>query len=426
MATRLNASFTVPGETRQASVDGAQEAPRDAGQEASARRPDSFSTDDYRDFGLGYEHEEFRTQLRRFIDNVLAPVAARGEEENRFPGEVYALLREHGYLAVNFPAEVGGADGDVLMGCIFYEELTRAAAGVSAGVFAHQHLACKPLLRFGTEEQKQEFMLPALRAERIGAFGLTEPDAGSDIRGIRSTARRDGDDYVINGSKIFITNGGIADFILVAARTGEGRGSDAITMFIVETSAPGFSASELKKVGNHSSSTALISLDDVRVHKSRILGQEGRGITQLKETLTEGRILVANRGLAIGQEAFELILRYAGERKAFGQEIGKFQGVAFKVADMAMRADAVRLMIYRAARLFMAGRDCTREASMGKLLASEFAVQGATTALLLHGGAGYLEEMKVARLFRDAPEAWIGEGTNEIQLMVIAKTLGLL
>lgn len=385
-----------------------------------------MAADDYRDFGLHYEHEELRTQLRRFVEDVLAPVAARGEEEGRFPLEVYSLLREHGYLAVNFPGEVGGSDGDVLMGCIFYEELTRAAAGVSAGVFAHQHLACKPLLRFGTKEQKQEFMLPALRAERIGAFGLTEPDAGSDIRGIRATARRDGDDYVINGSKTFITNGSIADFILVAARTGEGRSTDAITMFIVETDAPGFSASELKKVGNHSSSTAQIALEDVRVPQHRILGEKGRGLSQLKEILTEGRILVANRGLAIGQEAFDLILQYAGERKAFGKEIGKFQGVAFKVADMAARADVVRLMIYRAAQLFMAGRDCTREASMAKLLASEFAVQAATSSMLLHGGAGYMEEMKVARLFRDAPEAWIGEGTNEIQLLVIAKTLGLL
>lgn len=385
-----------------------------------------MAVEDYRDFGLQFEHEELRIQLRRFVEDVLAPVAARGEEEGRFPMEIYSLLREHGYLAINFSGEIGGGDGDVLMGCIFYEELTRAAAGVSAGVFAHQHLACKPLLSFGTDEQKQEFLLPALRAERIGAFGLTEPDAGSDIRGIRTTARPDGDDYVINGSKIFITNGCISDFVLVAARTSEGRSTDAITMFIVETNSPGFNASELKKVGNHSSSTAEISLDDVRVSKHHILGEKGRGLTQLKETLTEGRILVANRGLAIGQEAFDHILQYAGQRKAFGKEIGKFQGVAFKVADMAARADATRLMIYRAARLFMAGRDCTREASMAKLLASEFAVQAATTSMLLHGGAGYMEEMKVARLFRDAPEAWIGEGTNEIQLLVIAKTLNLL
>lgn len=381
---------------------------------------------EYRDFGLDYEHEEFRSQFRRLVEDRLAPLSAEGELNHRFPMEIYDLLREHGYLAVNFPADVGGGDGDLIMGCLFYEELTRAAAGVSAGVFAHQHLACKPLMNFGTDEQRSAFMLPGLRAERIGAFCLTEPNAGSDIRGIRTRARRVGDDYVLNGSKLYITNGGIADFALVAARTGDGRGSDSITVFIVETSEPGFRPAELDKVGNHSSSTCLVSIEDVRVPGHRILGEPGRGIAQLKQTLTEGRILVANRGLAIGQEAMELILRYAGEREAFDQPIGKFQGVAFKIADMAARADAVRLMIYRAARLFMAGRDCTREASMAKLLASEFAVQASTTALLLHGGAGYMEEMKVARLYRDAPEAWIGEGTNEIQQMVIAKTLGLL
>lgn len=380
----------------------------------------------FRDFGLTYEHEAFRTQFRRFVEDRLIPVAEQGEKEHRFPHEVYDLLRDHGYLAVNYPEDIGGSGGDLIMGCIFYEELTRAAAGISAGVFAQQHLGCMPLLCFGTDEQKAMFMIPALRGERIGAFALTEPDAGSDIRGIRSHARQDGDDYVINGSKVFITNGGIADYLLVAARTGEGRRSDSISMFIVETADPGMHASELDKVGNHSSSTALITLDDVRVPKHRILGEIGHGLTQLKQTLIEGRILVANRGLAIAQEAFECILRYAGERQAFGQTIGKFQGVAFKVAEMAARTDAVRLMIYRAARLCMAGQDCTREASMAKFLASDLAVQAATNALLLHGGTGYMEEMKVARLFRDAPEASIGEGTNEIQLMVIAKTLGLL
>ncbi len=385
-----------------------------------------MASDDYRDYGLDFEHQQFQEQLRRFVQDKLAPIAAQGEQDGQFPKEIYSALQQHGYLAINMPAEVGGGDGDVIMGCIFYEELTRASAGVSAGVFAHQHLACKPLLRFGTEAQKQQYLEPALRAEVIGAFGLTEPDAGSDIRGIRTTARADGDDYVLNGSKIYITNGGIADFVLVAARTGDGRSSDALTMFIVDTNTPGFSASELHKLGNHSASTAIIALADVRVHKSAILGAPGKGLSQLKETLTEGRILVANRGLGIGQEAMELILRYSGERQAFGKNIGKFQGVAFKVADMAARADAARLMIYRAARLFMAGQDCTRQASMAKLLASELAVQSATTALLLHGGAGYMEEMKVARLYRDAPEAWIGEGTNEIQLMVIAKTLGML
>jgi len=378
------------------------------------------------DFGLEREHREFRDQFRRFVTAKIAPLADAGEREHRFPREVYPVLRDGGFLAVNFPEGVGGGGGDLLTGCIFYEELTRASAGVSAGVFAHQHLAAGPVFRIGTEEQQGEFLLPALRGERIGAFGLTEPDAGSDIRGIKTTARRQGGDWVLNGSKLYLTNGSIADFMVVAARTGEGRSGDALSLFLVETDDPGVSARDLLKVGNHSSSTAFVSLEDVRVPGRRVLGQVGQGLGQLKATLTEGRILVANRGLGLAQEAHELILRYAGERQAFGKSIGSFQAVAFKIADQAARVDAVRLMIYRAARLHMGGRECIREASMAKLLASETAVRVTGEALLLHGGAGYMEEMKVARLYRDAPEAWIGEGTNEIQLSVIARSLGLL
>ena len=381
---------------------------------------------EYRDFGLDLEHEHFREQFRRFVEKRLIPIAEEAEKEHRFPREVYDELRSGGYLAVNLPEEVGGGGGDILTGCVFYEELTRASAGISAGVFAHQHLALTPLLRFGTNEQKARYLGSGLRGELIGAFGLTEPDAGSDIRSIRTWAKKDGGDYVINGSKLFITNGTISDFVLVAARTEEGRASDSITLFLVPTNAPGIERNLLNKVGNHSSSTAFISFDHVRVPATSILGEKGSGIRQLKDTLVEGRILVSNRGLGIGQEACDLIRAYAQERKAFGQVIGKFQGVAFKVAEMMARADAARAMIYRAARLFMAGAKCDREASMAKFLASELAVGAASTSLLLHGGAGYMEDMKIARLFRDAPEAWIGEGTNEIQLLVIAKSAGLL
>jgi alkylation response protein AidB-like acyl-CoA dehydrogenase len=378
------------------------------------------------DFGLSREHREFRDHFRRFVVDRVAPLAERGERERRFPREVYDVLRDGGFLAVNFPEEVGGGGGDLLMGCLFYEELTRAAAGVSAGVFAHQHLAAGPILRFGTAEQRRQFLGPAIRGERIGAFGLTEPDAGSDIRGIKTRARRSGDDWVLNGSKLYITNGAIADFMLVAARTEEARSAGALTVFLIDADDPGVGPRELDKVGNHSSSTAFVSLEDVRVPARRVLGEVGQGLGLLKATLTDGRILVANRGLGIAQEAHELILRYAGERQAFGQPIGRFQAVAFKIADMAARIDAARLMIYRAARLRMAGHDCIREASMAKYLSSEVAVRVAADALLLHGGAGYMEEMKIARLYRDAPEAWIGEGTNEIQLGVIARSLGLL
>jgi alkylation response protein AidB-like acyl-CoA dehydrogenase len=380
----------------------------------------------YQDFGLDHEHVQFRDQFRRFVTDRLASVAQRAEVEHVFPLEIYDLLRQAGYLGINYPEAVGGGGGDLLMGCLFYEELTRAAAGVSAGVFAHQHLALGPIVHLGTPEQKAEFQQPAMEGRRIGAFGLTEPDAGSDIRGIRTYARRDGDDFILNGSKLYITNGTIADFMLVAARTGEARAADSLTILIVDAKDPGITTSSLNKVGNHSSSTAFVSIDNVRVPRRRVLGEIGGGLAQLKATLTDGRILVANRGLGLAQEAVDLILGYARQRKAFGQTIGKFQGVAFKIADLAAHVDAARLMIYRAARMRMAGHDCVREASMAKLLASEMAVRATSEALLLHGGAGYMEEMKVAQLYRDAPEAWIGEGTNEIQMHVIARSLELL
>ncbi len=380
----------------------------------------------YQDFGLDHEHVQFRDQFRRFVADRLVPVSQRAEAAHVFPLEIYDLLRQAGYLGINYPEAIGGGGGDLLMGCLFYEELTRAAAGVSAGVFAHQHLALGPIVKLGTPEQKAEFQKSAIEGRRIGAFGLTEPDAGSDIRGIRTHARPDGDDFVLNGSKLYITNGTIADFILVAARTGEARAADSLTIFIVDAKDSGITTSSLNKVGNHSSSTAFVSIDSVRVPRRRVLGEIGGGLAQLKATLTDGRILVANRGLGLAQEAVDLILNYARQRKAFGRTIGKFQGVAFKIAGLAAYVDAARLMIYRAARMRMAGHDCVREASMAKLLASEIAVRATSEALLLHGGAGYMEEMKVARLYRDAPEAWIGEGTNEIQMHVIARSLELL
>ena len=262
----------------------------------------------YQDFGLELEHIQFRDQFRRFVADRLAPIARRAEIEKAFPLEVYDLLRQAGYLGINYPEAIGGGGGDLLMGCLFYEELTRAAAGVSAGVFAHQHLALGPIVNLGTPEQQAEFQQPAIEGRRIGAFCLTEPDAGSDIRGIRTTARRDGDDFVLNGSKLYITNGTIADFMLVAARTGEARAADALTIFIVDAKDPGITTSHLEKVGNHSSSTAFISIENVRVPQRRVLGEIGRGLAQLKATLTDGRILVANRGLGLAQEAVDLIL----------------------------------------------------------------------------------------------------------------------
>ncbi|MCC7288052.1 MAG: acyl-CoA dehydrogenase family protein [Burkholderiaceae bacterium] len=371
------------------------------------------------------EHLEFRDAFRRFVRQRLAPLAMSGEQEKRFPKEVYAALREGGYLAPDWPEELGGAGGDILVGCVYYEELTRIPAGVSAGVFAHQHLALRPLQAIGTASQQREYLLPGLRAERIGAFALTEPDAGSDIMGIRTRARRDGDDWILSGSKLYITNGTIADFYLVAARTSPQRRPDALSIFVVDAGARGLSARPLDKLGNHSSSTALVSLYEVRVGPGQLLGQIGGGLGQLKATLSSGRILQATRGLGIAQMALEHALAYAQQRQAFGQPIGSFQGVAFKVAEMAARIEAARLMIYSAACRHMAGKDASKQASMAKFMTADAVQYAVLHAINVHGGYGYMEESGLPRLYRDAPESYIGEGTPDIQLRIVARALGM-
>ncbi len=371
------------------------------------------------------EHIEFRNHFRRFVSERLEPLAMRGEREKQFPIEVYAELAKAGFLAPDYPEDVGGGGGDILLGCVYYEELTRMPAGVSAGVFAHQHLAVRPIFELGSDAQKREYMQPALKAERIGAFALTEPDAGSDVQGIKTRARRDGDDWVLSGSKVYITNGTIADYYILAARTSPERKSDAISLFLVDRKLKGIVAEPLDKLGNHSSSTALVTFMDVRVGPGQLLGEVGGGLAQLKATLSSGRVMQSTRGLGIAQVAMEKTLRYAQEREAFGKRIGQFQGVAFKVAEMATRIEAARLMVYSAARDFMAGKDTHRGASMGKFMTADAVIFATQQAVNLHGGYGYMESSGIPRLFRDGPESYIGEGTPEIQLRIIARQMGM-
>ena len=374
---------------------------------------------------LAPEHLQFRDQFRRFVTKRLEPLALQGERDRQFPREVYKVLAEGGFLAPDSPEELGGGGGDILLGCVYYEELTRIPAGVSAGVFAHQHLAVRPLYELGSEAQKREFMFPALKAERIGAFALTEPDAGSDVQGIKTRARRDGDGWIISGSKVYITNGTIADYYILAARTSPERKPDAISLFIVDRNLKGIEASPLDKLGNHSSSTALVSFSDVRVGAGHLLGEVGGGLSQLKSTLSSGRVMQATRGLGIAQIAMEKTLKYAQEREAFSKKIGQFQGVAFKVAEMAARIEAARLMVYSAAKDVIAGRESHRCASMGKFMTADAVIFCTQQAVNLHGGYGYMEESGIPRLFRDGPESYIGEGTPEIQLRIIARQMGM-
>lgn len=371
------------------------------------------------------EHLQFRDAFRGFVlDKLMAP-ALRGERAREFPLEVYDLLRAAGHLAPDHPEALGGGGGDILTGCIYYEELSRIPAGVSAGVFAHQHLAIKPVLDVGTSAQIDGYARPAIRARKIGAFALTEPDAGSDVQGIRCAARPDGDGWVVNGSKLYITNGTICDYFVLAARTRAERGRDAISLFLVDADAAGIERRALDKLGNHSSSTASVSFTDVRLRRECLLGREGGGLAQLKSTLVAGRIMQAARGLGIAQVAFEKTLDYANQRQAFGQTIGGFQGVAFQIAEMRAKIEAARLMVHAAARAHMRGAEVGDLASLGKILTADAVEYAATRAVMLHGGMGYMEESGIPRLFRDMPESIIGEGAREIQLRIVARSLGM-
>jgi alkylation response protein AidB-like acyl-CoA dehydrogenase len=363
--------------------------------------------------------------LRKFMEREVKPLVERGEREHRFPPELVPLLAKHDLLGLKYPVEEGGQGLDIIAECIFVEELTRIAAGASAGVFAHTHLGIAPIINFGTEELREQFARPALRGELLAGFALSEPSAGSDVKGIRTRAVRDGETYRINGQKVFTTNGTIADYLIVAAYTRPGEGANGISIFVVPTSLPGVERRPLRKLGNLSSDTAEVFFTDVVVPASYRIGPEEGGFRQLMRTLTEGRIVVSMRGLALAEVAYEHALRYAKEREAFGHTIGTYQAVGHRIAQMSVDIDAARLLIYRAAHLYMAGDECAVEASKAKYFASTLAQRVTTEALHIHGGWGYTTEFEVERLYRDAPESVIGEGTAEIQLRIIAHSLGL-
>lgn len=376
-------------------------------------------------FGLDDTQWLMRDTLRRFVEREVVPLVERGEREHTFPRELIPLLAEHGYIGLKYPTEVGGQGLDVFAECLLIEEIGRAAAGAAAGVFAHTHLGIAPLVYFGSDELRERYARPALRGALIAGFALTEPGAGSDVKAIRTRAVREGDTYRINGQKVFTTNGTIADYLVVAAYTQPDAGSNGISIFVVPTDSEGFEARALSKMGNWSSDTAEVFLSDVVVPADNRIGPENGGFKQLMRTLVEGRIIVATRGLALAEKAFEHSVKYAKEREAFGHPIGHFQGVSHKIARMAAEIDAARLLIYRAAHLHAQGLDSGVEASKAKYFATMLAQRATTDAVHIHGGWGFTTEFGVERLYRDAPESVIGEGTEDIQLNVIAKSLGL-
>ena len=376
------------------------------------------------DFELSDEHKMFRKTVRDFAEREIAPLIDEAEEKQKFPLELVPRAREVGLLGVGFPEEYGGSGGDMVMICILCEELSRVCSGIGVGLFS---IAMGPgaISALGNEEQKRKYLPSALKGEKVFALGLTEPNAGSDLSAIETTAREDGENYILNGSKIFITNGTFADYVFTAAYTDKSKGLLGMNLFIVDTKTPGFSVTrKLDKLGHRSAETAELLYEDVRVPKENILGAEG-GMINILQLLDGGRVIVAARALGITQAAYEAAFKYSQERVQCGRPISKFQVNRFKIARMAMEIDAARLLIYRAAWLLGQDKKCTKEASMAKLFASELAVRVAGEALHLHGGYGYIKEFPVERYFRDAKLCPITEGTSEIQHIVIARELEL-
>ncbi len=373
------------------------------------------------------EHEALRESLRSFVDREIRPYAAAWEEAREFPFELYRRMGDLGFLGIGYPEAYGGQGGDPVHDAVFAEEMARCGSGgVSAGIGAHVGIATPPIFKFGTEEQKQRWLVPAIKGERIGALAITEPGGGSDVAGLKTFARREDGEYVVNGSKTFITNGVRADFYVTAVKTtGEG-GHHGISFLVLEKGMPGFEVSrKLEKLGWHASDTGELSFSDVRVPVENLLGEENEGFYLIMANFQWERLAMALGAVGGMQVTFERTLEYVKEREAFGRAIGHFQAVRHKIAEMATKIEACRDLTYHALRLFVSGQDALREVSSAKLLACRAAVEVADDAVQLHGGYGYMPEYDVERALRDARLGPIGGGTDEIMKEIIGKQLGL-
>lgn len=376
-------------------------------------------------FDLTSEQAMIKRTIKEFAEEEVAPGAIERDRTKEFPAEIFRKLGELGMLGLPFPEEYGGAGADTVSFAIVTEELSKACASTGITYSAHISLGGAPINLFGTEEQKQKYLTPICTGESLGAFGLTEPNAGSDAGGTQTTAVEDNGEFVINGSKCFITNASYAKHLALTAITGEKDGIKEISAVIVPTDAPGFTVIDnYEKMGLNASNTTELVLDDVRVPVEHLLGKKGEGFKQFLITLDGGRIGIGAMAVGVAQAAYEKALQYAQERKQFGKPISKFQAIQFKLADMAMKIELARNMVYKAAWLKDQGRPFSKEASMCKLYASEIAMEVADQAVQVHGGYGYMKEYEVERYMRDAKLLEIGEGTSEVQRMVIARLIG--
>lgn len=378
---------------------------------------------------LSEEYQSLAETVRDFADHVIAPVASKHDRDHTFPYDVVKKLGAMGIFGLPFPEDVGGMGGDFLSLCLAIEEIARVDQSVAVTVEAGVGLGSMLIFRLGTEDQKRTYLPDLVSGQALAGFGLTEPDGGSDASGMRTTAHLDGDEWVINGAKTFITNSGtsITSLVIVACVTGtKPDGTKELSTIIVPSGTPGFVVEPAYfKVGWHASDTHPLSFTDVRVPASNLLGERGRGYANFLQALDEGRIAIAALAVGAAQGCIDESVKYAQERKAFGKRIGEYQGIAFKIAEMQARTHVARLAYYHAASLKEAGKDFKTEASIAKLVASDAAMDNARAATQIFGGYGFMDEYLVARHFRDSKVLEIGEGTSEVQKMLIARSLGL-
>ncbi|KUF31148.1 acyl-CoA dehydrogenase [Bacillus sp. G3(2015)] len=375
-------------------------------------------------FKLSEEHEMIRKMVRDFAKNEVAPTAAERDEEERFDRELFDQMAELGLTGIPWPEEYGGIGSDYLAYVIAIEELSRVCASTGVTLSAHTSLAGWPIFKFGTEEQKQKFLRPMAEGKKIGAYGLTEPGSGSDAGGMKTIAKRDGDHYILNGSKIFITNGGIADIYVVFALTDPESKQRGTSAFIVESDTPGFSVGKKEsKLGIRSSPTTEIMFEDCRIPVENLLGEEGQGFKVAMQTLDGGRNGIAAQAVGIAQGALDASVEYARERHQFGKPIAAQQGIGFKLADIATDVEAARLLTYQAAWLESEGLPYGKESAMSKVFAGDTAMKVTTEAVQVFGGYGYTKDYPVERYMRDAKITQIYEGTQEIQRLVISRML---
>jgi short-chain 2-methylacyl-CoA dehydrogenase len=381
------------------------------------------------DFDLTPEQEEFRKSVRAFAEDVIAPRAEEMDRNEDLPMDIVKQMGELGLFGLPFPEEYEGQGAGFLTLCLAIEEIARIDSSMAITLEAAVGLGANPIFQFGTEDQKQQWLVPMARGEIFGAFGLTEPGGGSDVEATKTTATLEGGEWVINGSKAFITNSGtpITRLATISAVTGTDRGGGKeISAIIVPTDTPGFEVGkDYRKLGWHASDTHELSFNDCRVPEENLLGERGRGVAHFLQILDDGRIAIAALAVGLAQGCLDESVKYATEREAFGRPIGAFQGIQFKVAEMQVRVETARLATHKAAWLKEQGRPFKTAASLAKLYATEIAVSSARDAVQVHGGYGFMEEFPVARYYRDSKVLEIGEGVNEIQRILIARDLGM-